>query len=58
MHERHRQRSERESRMLVATARQKQVSVAQCIAPALARPLQGERKPACGRRGRPVVNGV
>jgi len=58
MDECRRQRCERESRMLMATARQRLLLLAQCVAPAFARLLRGERQPACGRLGRPVVNGV
>jgi hypothetical protein len=35
--------------MLMAAARQSSLSLAQCVAPAFARLLQGERQPACGR---------
>jgi len=35
--------------MLMKTARQNSLSSAQCIAPAFARLLRGERQPACGR---------
>jgi hypothetical protein len=58
MDECRRQRCERESRMLMKTARQNSLSSAQCIAPAFARLCEASDSRHAAASGRPVVNGV
>jgi hypothetical protein len=54
MHERRHERRKRESRMLMATARQSRLSVAQCVAPAFARRLaESQERATAGMRPLP-----